>query len=89
MRTVLIAFIRLYQVTLSHFLGGHCRFSPSCSNYAIEAIRTHGAFKGMALGVWRILRCNPFGGKGFDPVPPPGCWRNPQKAGNAGQEIVK
>ena len=46
-----------------------CRFTPSCSNYAIQAIRKHGPFKGLALAVWRILRCNPWGGSGYDPVP--------------------
>ena len=46
-----------------------CRFTPTCSQYAIEAIRKHGPFKGLALAVWRILRCNPWGGSGYDPVP--------------------
>lgn len=46
-----------------------CRFSPSCSTYAIEALETHGAFKGSALAAWRIARCNPWGGSGWDPVP--------------------
>ncbi len=86
MRKILIAFVRFYQVTLSPLMGGQCRFRPSCSNYSIEALRIHGAFKGTVLTVWRILRCNPFGGSGFDPVPPPGRWRNP-KAGEAGEEI--
>ena len=46
-----------------------CRFTPTCSTYAIQAIRKHGPFKGLALAVWRILRCNPWGGSGYDPVP--------------------
>ena len=46
-----------------------CRFTPTCSQYAIEAIRKHGPFKGLALAIWRILRCNPWGGSGYDPVP--------------------
>jgi len=73
----LIAGIRAYQTVLSPIMGGGCRFVPSCSNYAIDAIRTHGAFKGFVLSCWRILRCNPWGGRGFDPVPPKGRWRNP------------
>ena len=56
-----------------HVLSGPmsgCRFTPSCSTYFIQAVETHGALKGMALGIWRILRCNPWGGCGHDPVPP-------------------
>ncbi len=63
--------IRTYQVTLSpRFSGGACRFTPTCSQYAIEAIETHGLIKGSALAFWRILRCNPFCKGGYDPVPP-------------------
>ena len=61
--------IRLYQVTLSWLLGGCCRFLPSCSNYALEAVRRHGFLAGSWLAGWRILRCNPFCRGGFDPVP--------------------
>ena len=64
----LILLVRLYQVTLSHWVGRQCRFVPSCSNYFIEAVRTHGPLRGAGLGLWRILRCNPFGKGGFDPV---------------------
>lgn len=56
-----------------HLLAGPmsgCRFTPSCSTYFIQAVETHGAVKGAALGIWRILRCNPWGGCGHDPVPP-------------------
>jgi hypothetical protein len=67
----LIGLVRIYQATLSPFLGGHCRFLPSCSEYAIEALRTHGALRGGWLALRRILRCHPFGGSGYDPVPPP------------------
>ena len=71
-RWILLAAIRLYQVTLSGaFGGGQCRFYPGCSRYATEAIRTHGAHVGSALAIRRILRCNPFGSGGVDPVPPP------------------
>ena len=70
MRAVLIFFVRCYQVTLSPLMGGACRFEPTCSNYMIEALKIHGAFKGTMLGLWRILRCHPFGAHGYDPVPP-------------------
>jgi putative membrane protein insertion efficiency factor len=69
-RAVLVVGIRLYAVTLSGWLGGQCRFTPSCSAYAETAIRTCGATRGTALAVWRVLRCNPFGETGTDPVPP-------------------
>ncbi len=61
--------IRLYQATLSPVLGGACRFDPSCSAYALEAISRHGAGKGVKLAGARLLRCHPFGMPGFDPVP--------------------
>jgi len=73
----LILLVRAYQVTLSPILGGACRFEPSCSNYMIEALRVHGPAKGVLIGLWRILRCHPFGAHGYDPVPPKGRWRNP------------
>lgn len=69
--TPLIVLVRLYQVTLGWIMGGHCRFHPTCSEYSIEALRIHGALRGSWLTIWRILRCHPFGGHGFDPVPPP------------------
>lgn len=68
----------MYQWTVSPLLAalsgptGGCRFTPSCSHYAIEAIRTHGALRGGALAAWRLCRCNPWGGCGEDPVPEPG-----------------
>ncbi len=65
-----IALIRLYQLTLSPIVGGGCRFLPSCSAYAIEAIRIHGALRGSGLAIRRISRCHPFGASGLDPVPP-------------------
>lgn len=68
-RDFLILLVRLYQVTLSPFLGRHCRFYPTCSHYAVEALQEHGAMRGSWLTLRRILRCHPFGGKGFDPVP--------------------
>jgi uncharacterized protein len=69
-RWALLALIRVYQLTLSGWLGGQCRFYPSCSQYAREAIKVHGAWRGSGLAVWRILRCGPFTGGGFDPVRP-------------------
>ena len=76
MRTVLILLVRAYQVTLSPLFSGCCRFEPSCSNYMIEALEVHGVCKGVLLGVWRLLRCHPFGASGYDPVPMKGKWRN-------------
>ena len=66
---LLILPIRFYQKYISPLKPPTCRFTPTCSQYAIEAIRKHGPFKGFALAVWRILRCNPWGGSGYDPVP--------------------
>ena len=65
----LILLIRIYQVTLSPFIGRNCRYSPTCSNYGIEAIKKYGAIKGGWLTIKRILSCNPWGGSGYDPVP--------------------
>jgi putative membrane protein insertion efficiency factor len=69
-RKLFIAPIRFYQVAISPWLGAHCRFRPTCSQYAIEAIRAHGVIKGLLLGTWRVLRCHPFCKGGYDPVPP-------------------
>lgn len=66
---LLIQPIRFYQRFISPLTPPTCRFTPTCSNYAIQAIRKHGPFKGLALAVWRIMRCNPWGGSGYDPVP--------------------
>lgn len=60
MNTVLIFFIRVYQYTLSPMLGQRCKYYPSCSNYAIAALREHGAIRGFGLASWRLLRCNPL-----------------------------
>ncbi len=65
-----IFLVRAYQTVLSPFLGGACRFSPSCSHYAIEVIEGHGARRGALLALRRLLRCQPFCAGGFDPVPP-------------------
>ena len=67
-RTLEIGLIRVYRAALSGWLGGQCRFYPTCSHYAEDAIREFGAVKGTVLGAWRILRCNPFGAGGIDRV---------------------
>lgn len=69
MKHVFIFLIRGYQKCISPLFGAHCRFTPTCSSYAITALERFGVFKGSYLAVRRILRCNPFGGYGFDPVP--------------------
>ncbi|HYT74246.1 MAG TPA: membrane protein insertion efficiency factor YidD [Vicinamibacterales bacterium] len=68
---ILIALIRGYQLVGSSFLGGSCRFLPTCSAYAIEAIAEHGAFRGTALALRRLSKCHPLGRSGYDPVPSP------------------
>jgi putative membrane protein insertion efficiency factor len=65
----LLAFVRFYKIFLSPFLGGACKFYPSCSNYAQEAIELHGARRGSWLALKRLGRCRPFTKGGFDPVP--------------------
>jgi putative membrane protein insertion efficiency factor len=64
-----IGVVRVYQWTLRPFIGAHCRFWPSCSEYAVEALRVHGAARGTAMTAKRILRCNPWNEGGVDPVP--------------------
>ena len=70
MSRILIALIRGYQYAVSPMLGQRCKYFPSCSAYTVEAIKVHGPVKGVGLGAWRILRCNPFSNGGYDPVPP-------------------
>ncbi|MDZ4197895.1 MAG: membrane protein insertion efficiency factor YidD [Kiritimatiellia bacterium] len=69
MSRILIGLIRIYQIAISPLLGPCCRFSPSCSRYAAEAIQIHGCFRGLGLAVRRVLRCHPFHPGGVDPVP--------------------
>jgi len=71
MKRFLIGLIRLYQLLLSPWLGHHCRFYPSCSSYAAEAIETHGALRGSWLTLQRLSRCHPWHAGGPDPVPEP------------------
>lgn len=70
---LLIGAVRLYQVAISPWTPPACRFTPTCSTYAIEAIEAHGAARGGWMALRRIGRCHPFGGHGFDPVPPVAC----------------
>ena len=65
----LLALVGLYRLVISPWLGNNCRFQPSCSEYALEALREHGAFRGSWLAIRRIGRCHPWGGSGYDPVP--------------------
>lgn len=69
MKRIAIGLIHLYQRFISPLTGAHCRFYPTCSQYAVEAYEKHGFLKGSVLTMWRILRCNPFGKAGNDPVP--------------------
>jgi len=66
---ILISFVKAYQYGISPLLRPSCRFTPTCSEYAIEAIKKQGPFKGAYLTIKRILRCHPWGGHGYDPVP--------------------
>ncbi|EHO67874.1 hypothetical protein HMPREF9140_01731 [Prevotella micans F0438] len=61
--------IKFYQVAISPYTPPSCRFVPTCSEYARQALLKHGPVKGLMLAIWRILRCNPWGGSGYDPVP--------------------
>lgn len=76
LKKLLIFPIKLYKKYISPLLGNHCRYWPTCSTYMIQAIEIHGAVKGLILGTWRILRCNPWSKGGYDPVPPKGMWTN-------------
>ncbi len=67
--SILIGLIKIYQITLSPLIGKACRYTPTCSNYGIEAIKKYGPIKGSFLTIKRILSCNPWGGSGYDPVP--------------------
>ena len=69
---ILILLVKFYQYSISPLLPKSCRYTPTCSEYSIQAIKTHGFFKGLFLSTYRILRCNPWGGHGHDPVPPKG-----------------
>ena len=68
MRWLLIHLVILYRATLGQFLGGQCRFTPTCSQYAIDAIEKYGPWRGSIKAIRRIFRCHPWGGKGYDPA---------------------
>lgn len=89
LRRLLILPIQAYQILLSPLLGQNCRFQPTCSDYAREAIAAHGPVKGITLGIRRLLRCNPLtrldGGWAYDPVP--GCEAGHQGCGPHGDKI--
>ena len=76
LRRLFVLPIRAYQRVLSPLTPPSCRFEPSCSEYGAQAILAHGVLKGILLGTWRILRCQPFSDGGLDPVPPPGRWKS-------------
>ena len=66
----LVVLIKFYQLAISPWLGKNCRYQPTCSHYMLEALKIHGLVKGGFLGIKRILSCHPWGGSGYDPVPP-------------------
>ncbi len=79
-RAALVALLLGYRATVGRLAAGRCRFHPSCSAYALEAVRIHGAAKGSVLAAWRVLRCSPLSAGGPDPVPPRGAWRRASDA---------
>ncbi len=79
MKKLVLALLRGYKKYISPSLGNNCRFLPTCSEYAMEAVERHGIVKGGLLSIWRILRCNPFGRRGYDPVPEKGRWRSDER----------
>jgi putative membrane protein insertion efficiency factor len=68
-QAVILALIKTYRFALAPLMPMSCRFEPSCSAYALEAVSKHGPWRGSALAAWRVLRCNPFNAGGYDPVP--------------------
>lgn len=70
MKYLMITLIKFYQNCISPLLPNVCRYKPTCSEYFIQALQIHGVWKGSILGIKRILRCHPWGGSGYDPVPP-------------------
>ena len=66
-RLVLVGLVRVYQAVVSPWLGPSCRYTPTCSEYAVQALREYGAVRGVVLAAWRVGRCHPWGGHGYDP----------------------
>jgi putative membrane protein insertion efficiency factor len=81
--------VRAYQLVARPLLPPACRFYPSCSEYAIEALHTHGAMRGAALACWRVLRCNPFVPGGYDPVPEACCCALPHSSETRGRAALR
>lgn len=77
-KKLMLGMIRWYQTCISPMHPGCCRYTPTCSAYMMQAIEKHGPFRGLMLGLWRILRCNPFSKGGYDPVPEPKASRHRQ-----------
>jgi len=67
-RWCIVGIVWTYRATLGHFMGGHCRFMPTCSQYMLDAVEKHGPWRGGWLGIKRICRCHPLGGHGYDPA---------------------
>ena len=80
-RLALVGLVRFYQLGISPWFPSSCRYSPTCSQYAIQSLREYGALRGTILATWRILRCNPWGGHGHDP---PRWFGEPEPAGETG-----
>lgn len=78
MARVLAGLVRAYQLVVSPWVSVSCKYYPSCSAYALEAVRTHGAIRGVRMAAWRLLRCNPWSSGGVDHVPPPHTARDPR-----------
>jgi putative membrane protein insertion efficiency factor len=88
MKKILQFFIKLYRKFLSPILPQSCRFTPSCSEYALEALEKHGAIKGTILSAYRVLRCNPFCRGGYDPVPDRFTFKRQETKDNTGENNV-
>ena len=82
-KTLLLTLLRGYKAMLSPFLPPACRYVPTCSDYAVEAIERYGAFRGSAIAMWRLLRCHPFVRGGYDPVPWNEVGNNPSNSGGS------
>lgn len=91
MKALLVGVIRLYQLVISPAIPGRCKYYPSCSQYALDAVREYGAARGFVLAVWRVLRCNPVSYGGYDPVSRQKLFRPRASAGESGaaRELVR